>query len=513
MGSQPPSTESTGSEGHGPKDTGSEQVGPECTGPECTGPESMESDGAGKALAPDAASVAAAGSLRGELRLQAKLAGPLVLASLGTMAMGTVDTLMVGRLPGAAQAEVGLAAVTSGNVVFMAAAMFGRGTLTAIDGLLSQAIGASDARGAAQAFQRGCVLALVFSALLIPPLCFAAPILRMLDQPTETIVPAAHYVYALLPGLPAYLVFIVLRQSLQALQRPRAILVVVLAANLLNFALNYALVFGNWGAPALGVTGSGWASSICRWALALGLLWLARDALRPFLGKRVSGLFRPEAYRGLLRVGAPVGVQNVLEFMAFGGVSMLMGWISSRAQAGHAVAINLAALSFMVPLGVSSVGAVRVGRAVGRGDEPGARRAALASMALGVGFMGATGALFIAVPESLAGLYTSNPELIAAAAVLLPVAGAFQIFDGLQVVCLGLLRGAGDTVVPMWINLMGYWVLGFPIGYLLAFEAGVGPAGLWWGLVVGLASVAVVLALRTRQQLHRRLQRVDLGFE
>ena len=464
-------------------------------------------------LAPDSESLRAAQSLGGELRLQSRLAAPLVLASLGTMAMGTVDTLMVGRLPGDREAEIGLAAVTSGNVVFMAAAMFATGTLTAIDGLLSQAIGASDGRGAAQAFQRGLVLSVIFALLLLPPLGFVAPILRMLDQPAETIEPATGYVFALLAGLPAFLVFVVLRQSLQALQRPRAILTVVLVTNLLNFGLDYLLIFGKGGLPAMGIVGSGWASSVCRWVMALGLLWLGRDALRPLWSTRVPGLLQLRAYLGMLRVGAPVGVQNVLEFMAFGGVSMLMGWISPKAQAGHAVAINLAALSFMVPLGVSSVAAVRVGRAVGRGDGPGARRAARASIGLGAGFMGLTALLFIALPGTLAGLYTDNPELIAAAALLLPVAGAFQVFDGLQVVCLGLLRGAGDTVVPMGINLLGYWVLGFPAGYLLAFELGVGPRGLWWGLVIGLASVAVVLALRTRQQLAQQVERVDLGFE
>jgi MATE family multidrug resistance protein len=488
-----------------------EPVGAELERSRAELPAAGESASAG--LAPDAESVRAARSLGGELRLQAGLAAPLVLASLGTMAMGTVDTLMVGRLPGEREAEIGLAAVTSGNVVFMAAAMFATGTLTAIDGLLSQAIGASDGRGAAQAFQRGLVLSVAFAVLLLPPLGFVAPILRALDQPTETIEPATRYVFALLAGLPAFLVFVVLRQSLQALQRPRAILAVVLAANLLNLGLDYVLIFGKAGLPAMGIVGSGWASSACRWAMTLGLLWLGRDALRPLWETRVPGLLRLRAYFGMLRVGAPVGVQNVLEFMAFGGVSMLMGWISPRAQAGHAVAINLAALSFMVPLGVSSVAAVRVGRAVGRDDGPGARRAALASIGLGAGFMGASGALFIALPAVLAGLYTDDPELIAAAAVLLPVAGAFQIFDGLQVVCLGLLRGAGDTVVPMGISLVGYWVLGFPAGYLLAFELGVGPAGLWWGLVVGLASVGVVLAARTRQRLGSHVARVDLGFD
>ena len=179
-------------------------------------------------------------------------------------------------------------------------------------------------------------------------------------------------------------------------------------------------------------------------------------------------------------------------------------------MAGHQAALNLASLTFMVPLGVSAAAAVRVGHAVGRGDADGARRAAIASYALGVGFMTLTAGALSAFPGALAALYSSDAGVRAMAAALIPIAGVFQVFDGLQVVSLGILRGVGDTRAPMVINLVGFWLLGIPAGMWLAFRADAGPRGLWWGLVVGLAAVGVVLALRARHRLATEVRRIHV---
>jgi MATE family multidrug resistance protein len=233
----------------------------------------------------------------------------------------------------------------------------------------------------------------------------------------------------------------------------------------------------------------------------------AWPALRPTLRPWRPGALQPRALLPLVRVGVPIGVQQCLEFFAFGLTGLLMGRLGTVPMAGHETALNLAALVFMVPLGVGAAAAVRVGHAIGRGDPPGARRAARVAMLVGVGFMTTTAAAMLAAPRALAALYTTDAAVIAVAAALIPLAGVFQVFDGLQAVSLGVLRGAGDTRAPMLINLFGFWLVGLPLGSWLCFGRGMGARGLWWGLVAGLATVAVVLAARVRRRLAGPLSR------
>jgi MATE family multidrug resistance protein len=210
----------------------------------------------------------------------------------------------------------------------------------------------------------------------------------------------------------------------------------------------------------------------------------------------------------MLKLGLPIGAQMMLEGGAFNVMALLMGWLGVAQVAAHQIALNLASLAFMVPLGVSSAAAVIVGHAVGRGDPGGVRRATIASLAVGAAFMLCTGALFIGVPEMLAGLYTRDAAVLALAAMLLPLAGLFQVFDGLQVVAIGLLRGLGDTRMPMFINIFGFWCVGIPVSLWLGFGLDYGAVGLWWGLVVGLVIVAVFLVARVRQRELHGLERI-----
>jgi MATE family multidrug resistance protein len=210
----------------------------------------------------------------------------------------------------------------------------------------------------------------------------------------------------------------------------------------------------------------------------------------------------------MLRLGLPIGAQHLLEFGAFALVALMMGWMGTQQMAGHQIAINLAALTFMVPLGVGDAASVLVGQAIGRADVAGTRGSARAALACGVVFMATTATLFLGLPEPLARLYSRDLEVVAIAAALIPIAGVFQVFDGLQVVAAGVLRGAGDTRGPMLINLLGYWVLGLPLSVYLGFVARLGPAGLWWGLVLGLAVVACALLVRVRARLSRSQSRV-----
>jgi MATE family multidrug resistance protein len=212
-------------------------------------------------------------------------------------------------------------------------------------------------------------------------------------------------------------------------------------------------------------------------------------------------------------LGLPIGLQQFLEVSAFGAVGLLIGTFGALQVASHQIAINLAALTFMVPLGVSAAAAVRVGHAVGAADDPRSRRAARMAYVLGAGFMTTTAVLFLTLPERLAGLFTTDAALIAIAASLIPIAGVFQIFDGLQAVGAGVLRGMGDTRAPLIAMLAGYWLIGVPVSVLLGYHSGMGPQGLWWGFVAGLAAVAVFLLVRVRVMFRRGVRRLQLDHQ
>jgi MATE family multidrug resistance protein len=319
---------------------------------------------------------------------------------------------------------------------------------------------------------------------------------------------AARYAHALIGGVLPFYLFIVLRQSLQAMGHVRAILTVAVAGNVVNVGLNWVLIFGNLGFPPLGAVGSGWATTGSRWFMLAALLVLGWPLLVPSLRPLRSDAIAARALERLLRVGVPVGAQQFLEFGVFGAAGLLMGLLGAIPLASHQVALQLAALTFMVPLGVAQATSVLVGQSVGRGDAPGARRATGAGLAVGVGFMTLTAAMFLALPGPLSRIFSDDAAVVATAALLLPIAGVFQVFDGVQVVAAGALRGVGDTRVPMIVNLVGFWVVGLPVSAALGLELGGGPPGVWWGLAIGIGVVAVLLAVRVRRRFGRSLRRL-----
>ena len=437
-----------------------------------------------------------------------RLAFPVVTIQVGMMTMGVVDTIMVGRISPQA-----IAAVALGNLYFFALAVFGMGTLMVLDPVVAQAAGAGDRPAVARAVQRGVLMAALLSIPTGILLLVAAPVFVLAHQPAEVIPLAAGYAGRTAPGVFPFLLFIVFRQSLQAVGRTAPIVGAIIAANLVNAGLNWLLIFGHLGAPAMGVLGSAWATTISRGLLAGGLWVAARGQLAPMLAPTRPEIWQLVPLGRMLRLGVPIGAQHVLEFGAFALVALMMGWMGTREMAGHQIAINLAALTFMVPLGVGDAASVLVGRAVGRGDVPGTQGAARAALACGVAFMSVTGVTFLSWPEPLARLYTPNREVVGVAASLIPLAGVFQIFDGLQVVTSGILRGLGDTRAPMLANLLGYWVLGLPLSVYLGFQLRLGPAGLWWGLVLGLAVVATTLLARAATRLARQQPRVVIDSQ
>jgi MATE family multidrug resistance protein len=440
---------------------------------------------------------------RAELGPMLRLAFPVVTIQVGLMAMGVVDTIMVGHISPQA-----LAAVALGNLYFFSLAVFGMGTLMVLDPVAAQAVGAKDAAAVARAVQRGILMAVLLTVPVVVLLTVAGPVLTMARQPAPVISLAAAYAMRSVPGVLPFLLFIVFRQTLQALGRTAPIVLAIVLANVANAGLNWVLIFGHLGFPPMGVVGSAWATSISRALLALWIWLAAREQLAPLLSPVRPEIWQPAPLGRMLRLGLPIGAQHLLEFGAFALIALMMGWMGIREIAGHQVAINLAALTFMVPLGVGDAASVLVGRGVGRGDPEETRGAARAALALGVAFMSLTAVAFLTLPQTLSRLYTGNQEVIAVAATLIPIAGVFQVFDGLQVVASGILRGLGDTRAPALANVLGYWILGIPLSLYLGFAAHRGPAGLWWGLVLGLVVVACTLMLRVRARLARQQRRV-----
>lgn len=433
----------------------------------------------------------------------AQVAAPIVLINLGIQAMGVVDTLMVGRLGGAA-----IAAVALGNFYFFNVAIFGIGLLFALDPVVAQAVGAGDSAAIARGVQRGLFLAVILAALVMLALMPGEWLLTTLQQPADVISDTAIYARRRALGALPFLLFTVMRQSLQAIGPVRPVLFAVFVANVVNAAANWFLVFGNGGAPRLGVAGSGIATALSMWVMAFVLLATSWRVLRPHMRPWRDDALRLAPILRVVRIGAPIGVQWFFESFAFGLTALFMGWLGTASLAGHEIALNMAALTFMVPLGISGAAAAVVGRSIGRDDLAAARREAVAAVVCGVGFMTLSAAVFIGVPEWLASRYTTEAATFAVAIALIPLAGWFQVFDGLQAVTSGVLRGTGDTRVPAVLHMVAFWGVGIPLGAWLGFRTPLRERGLWIGLVAGLAAAGLLQGGRVIRRLSGPIRRV-----
>lgn len=443
---------------------------------------------------------------RDDLRATWGLAAPIVVVQVGWQLMGFVDALMVGRVSPAA-----LAAVSVGNLVFFNVQVLAFGILMALDPLVAQAVGAGDEDGVALGVQRGLLLACGISVLAGAALWPAERLLTWLDQPADVVPQAAAWLtWSILGVLPLNL-FTVARQTLQARQMVRPVIIATVVANLLNVLGNWVLIYGNLGMPALGVVGSAHSTWISRWGMAIMVWWAGWPVLRPSVRpwRRAARQLGP-----LLRtlwLGLPIGVQWGFEAFSFGLVTIWAGWLGTTTLAGHEIALNLASLTFMIPLGVSGAAASLVGHAVGRGDMPAARREVAAAFIIGVGIMAGCAALFLAAPGWLAARYTTDAATWAVGAALIPIAGAFQLFDGTQAVAAGVLRGTGDTRWPAVLHFLGFWGCGMPLSWWWGVRGPHGAVGLWWGIVIGLLAAAVLQTLRVRVRLRGDIARTTVG--
>jgi len=446
-------------------------------------------------------------SLRLELRTILRLSAPVIVTQLGTMMLGVVDNVMLGRLSVEA-----LNASSLGRLWVMGTYLLGLGLVFGIDPFVSHAHGAGDGKGAALALQRGLIVALAVSLPLAILWCCTEEFLVLFGQDALLAREAERYALVQIPGLPFLLGFNALRQYLQGRGILRPAMWVALLAIGLNAFLNWILIFGRLGAPALGVVGAGIATALTEVAMFLLLLALV------IFGRLHQGAWIPwsrEALslRGLSRVlgvGAPVALQIGLEMWAFQIVTLWAGHLGTLELAAHTIVLNLASLSFMIPLGISIGTATRVGNLLGAGLREEAQRAAYVAFGLGAAVMALCAITFLVGRHALPALYTRDPGVLAIAAGVLPIAAAFQLFDGLQVVGTGILRGMGRTLPGALINLVGYYALALPTASWLGFKAGHGLAGLWWGLSLGLATVAAMLlvwvARRGPRQVAQRVQ-------
>jgi len=425
-----------------------------------------------------------------ELRRLTVLAVPIVVTQVGTMMMGVVDMVMVGGL-----GKESLAAAALGSVWTMGTLVVGMGLTLGIDPLITQAYGAGDGRAVGLATQRGLVIAVLVSVPIALLWFWTGPVLVLAGQSPVLASMAHDYVIVQLPSVFGFLGFMVLRAYLQGRSIVAPALWITLIANVVNAGINSVLIFGHLGFPALGLVGAGIATGITRAlmfvALAL-LIWrtgLHHGAWQPWS----RAAFAPAGLRTIAVLGLPVGVQLGLEMWAFQAATLFAGWLGEVELAAHTIVINLASLSFMVPLGISIAAVTRVGNLLGAGDPKGAQRASWVALGMGAGVMAVSSLGFIALRWVLPRAYTSEFEVLAVAAVLLPIAAAFQLFDGIQVVGGGILRGMGRTRPAAWFNLLGYYALGLPLSLYLAFKTDMGVAGIWWGLTLGLFVVAVLM--------------------
>ncbi|MFT4605234.1 MAG: MATE family multidrug resistance protein [Rhodothermales bacterium] len=438
---------------------------------------------------------------RAEVIATLAMAAPIVLTQVAHISLSFVDTIMVGRL-----GPESLAGIALGNSFFFTLIVVAMGMVMAVAPMVSQAHGAGEDDPIGRSVRQGLWLSLCLAVVVMAIYGKAYPILIAAGQLPETARLAADYLSAIKWAAFPFLGFIALRSFAEGVSRPRAVTAIALFSVVLNILANWLFMFGHWGFPELGLVGTGWASSLVHSIEFLLLVWFvaSRPEFRPY--HIFARLGRPDFqyFRRLFKIGWPIGASFGVETTLFAVTLLMMGWIGTTALAAHLVAIQCAAFTFMVPLGIGLAATVRVGQAVGRNDAEGARMAGHVSIGLALAFMTASAMLFWLAPRSVIGIYLDlsapgNQEVIEVAVGLLSVAAVFQIADGIQVSVAGALRGFKDTTVPMVISVVSYLGVGLGSGYALGFVAGFGGRGLWWGLVIGLALAAVLLSFRFRR--------------
>lgn len=419
-----------------------------------------------------------------------RLASPLALAELGWMAMGTVDTIMAGPLGPAA-----IGAGSLGGMLFYPLAICGTGLLLGMDTLVAQSHGAGDPLECRRTLVSGLWLGAAMAPVLAVVIWALIPLLRAIGTNPHVMTLFAGYLKALLWGILPLLFYTAFRRYLQAVDIVKPVTFALVSANVVNVVGNYALMYGHWGFPAMGLEGSGYSTSVSRVYMAAVLLgavvWNERRT-----GNRFADVsWRPDLgrLRRLVGLGLPAALQMLVEGAVFGAITVFASRLDEASLAAHGIAINVISITYMVPLGISSAAAVRVGHAAGRKDLRGAAASGWSALLLSTAFMGAAGVGLLAAPQWIIEIFSRDAAVIAVGATLLRIAAFFELFDGLQTVATGALRGLGNTRTPMLAHFAGYWLVGLPVAYTLCFPLGWGAPGLWVGLCAALILIGSIL--------------------
>ncbi|PJJ61124.1 MATE family efflux transporter [Hymenobacter chitinivorans] len=424
------------------------------------------------------------------------LALPVVVSQLGHIAVGVCDSMMVGKI-----GKVPLAAVSLGISVSTVFMILGMGLTFAITPLVAAADGRRDIPALGHLLNGGVWLS-TLAGLALAGLGFGvAPLLHYLNQPAEVVALAAPWVRVIFVSFLPLMVFQGFKQYAEGLGLTFQSMVLSLIANLVNALLCYVLIFGNFGAPKLGMMGAAWATLVARILMAvfMGAYVLRAKRLAPY--RAATHWLHPDGttMRHLLSLGAPIGVQMMFEMGAFSFSAIMIGWLGATSLAAHQIAINIASVTYMAASGIGAAVTIRVGNFRGLGDAPGARQAGFAAYLITFLFMSAMALLLIAGRGLIPHFYNNDPQVLAQASTLLLIGALFQISDGLQVVGLGALRGLQDVKIPSIVALLAYWAVALPFGYWLGFHQGLGATGIWVGLLTGLSLVAGLLLWRFRQ--------------
>lgn len=433
-----------------------------------------------------------------EFRALSTLAWPLIIAQLGRSALFTTDVIVLGWLGAKYVAAAALA-----NALFICITLFGVGVVGAVAPLTAQAIGARDTQTVRRTVRAGVWLGMFLFVVMAPLAWNIGHVYKWMGQDPELVALSDIFIHAAIWSMLSQYVFIALQSFLNAHGATRAVLYITLGGVVVNLAANYALVFGHWGFPALGIMGSGLATSIVNAAMLLFAIAYIQLHAR-FRSYHIwQNFFRIDWGRlwSLIRIGLPIGLMLTAEVALFTTASLLQGRLGESELAAHSVALTIASLAFMVPLGLSHATTVRVGLALGQRNKDGIRKAGWMSLALTVGFMSVSMIIFFSFPNQIVSLFLNsglaeNQAPLALAASFLVVAGIFQLFDGTQVVMGAALRGMSDTNMPLIIALIGYWAIGFPVAWYFGFHTPLRGVGIWAGLAAGLAAVAFVLTIR-----------------
>jgi MATE family multidrug resistance protein len=426
-----------------------------------------------------------------------RLAYPVMLSHLGQMSVQVADNMMVGRI-----GKEPLAASSFANSLFVVFLVMGIGMSFAITPQTAQADGENDTPKLTAILKHGILVNGLFGLLLSSVLFFGDEVMWYFSQPEIVVVLAIPYLKVIALSLIPFMVFQAFRQFAEGLGFTKQAMYITIIANLLNVFLNYVFIFGKFGFEPMGLYGAGLATFISRIIMAMLMVAYVyyNHRFAPYWKEFTFGNFSMELALNNLKLGIPMAFQLIFEVTTFSIAAIMIGWLGTVPLAAHQIAINMASVSYMVALGISTAAMIRVGNQLGKKDYVTMRNAVLTSFIMAIGLMSVAAVAFIVGRNFLPTLYIEDPEVVKQAAVLLIVAGLFQLSDGVQVIGLGALRGMSDVKIPTIITLISYWAIGLPLGYVLGFTFGLDALGVWYGLLAGLSIAAVLLFIRFNSQ-------------